>query len=73
MTGHLGQRFDVVILVAKVYVLEQTLIDRSPAIGPDTLIARLLNGMRHVDLLTGLYGEAPVLAGVCVVATMPGP
>jgi 2-dehydropantoate 2-reductase len=65
--------FDVVILAVKAYALDRALNDVGPAIGPDTMVVPLLNGMRHLDLLIERHGEAPVLGGVCVVATTPDP
>ena len=65
----IAEPFDVVILAVKAYALDQALIDLEPAIGADTMVMPLLNGMRHIDLLTQKFGERPVLGGVCVVAT----
>jgi 2-dehydropantoate 2-reductase len=62
--------FDVVILAVKAYAQDQALLDMKPAIGPTTMIVPLLNGMRQLDLLVQHFGEAPVLGGVCIVATM---
>ncbi len=65
--------FDVIILAVKAYALEQVVNDLAPAVGPETMIVPLLNGMRHIDMLTSRYGDAPVLGGVCVVSTMLDP
>lgn len=65
--------FDIVILAVKAYALDQALIDIKPAVGPTTMIVPLLNGMRQIDLLVQHFGEAPVLGGVCIVATMLDP
>ena len=37
----------------------------APAVGPDTAILPLLNGMRHVDLLQQRFGAGAVLGGLC--------
>ncbi len=68
-TGGLTGSFDVVILAVKAFALDQALTDLAPAVGPHTMIVPFLNGMRHVDRLVERFGEAPVLGGVCVVAT----
>jgi 2-dehydropantoate 2-reductase len=34
------------------------------------MVLPVLNGMRHLDTLTGRFGEHAVLGGVCIVATM---
>ena len=43
--------------------------DLKPAIGPDTAILPLLNGMAHLDVLDEAFGAAHVLGGLCVIAT----
>ena len=43
--------------------------DLVPAVGPDSMIIPVLNGMRHVVALTARFGEAAVLGGVCLVAS----
>jgi 2-dehydropantoate 2-reductase len=67
--GELDAPYDVVLLGVKAFALESALDDMAPAVGGDTLILPLLNGMRHVDLLVQRFGERPVLGGVCYVAT----
>ena len=69
LTGQATDPFDVVILAVKAYALEQALADLAPAVGPATMILPFLNGMRHIDRMVACFGEAPVLGGVCVVAT----
>jgi 2-dehydropantoate 2-reductase len=61
--------FDVVILAVKAYALEQSLTDLGSAVGPDTMIMPLLNGMRHIDMLIARFGEASVLGGTCIIAS----
>ena len=43
--------------------------DFAAAVAPETMILPVLNGMRHIDLLTKRFGENPVIGGVCLVAT----
>ena len=38
------------------------------AVGPETMILPVLNGMRHIDLLAKRFGEHAVIGGVCLVA-----
>ncbi|MFC3898185.1 ketopantoate reductase family protein [Lentzea rhizosphaerae] len=59
---------DLVLLAVKAYGLEQAIRELAPAVGPETVILPLLNGMRHIDLLTERFGSA-VLGGVCQVTT----
>jgi len=60
--------FDAVLLTVKAFSLAAALDDMAPAVGRDTMILPVLNGMRHVDRLTERFG-APAVAGcVCKVA-----
>ena len=40
----------------------------APAVGPDTAILPLLNGMRHLDVLDERFGNDAVLGGQCVIS-----
>jgi 2-dehydropantoate 2-reductase len=61
--------YDVALLTVKAFALDAALTDLAPAVGPDSMIFPVLNGMRHIDSLTARFGEAAVLGGVCLVAT----
>jgi 2-dehydropantoate 2-reductase len=60
--------FDVVFLAVKAYALGDALSDLALAIGPETMVVPLLNGMRHMDILVERFGKGVVIGGVCVVA-----
>jgi len=68
--GRIASPYDLVLLSVKAYALDSALDDFAPAVGPDSMVLPVLNGMRHLDVLTKRFGEKPVLGGVCVVATM---
>jgi len=59
--------YDVVVLAVKSYALEQAMSDLAPAVGPETVIVPLLNGMRHLEALIGAFGEERVYGGVCMI------
>jgi len=61
--------YDLVFLSVKAYALEAAMNDFAAAVGPETMILPVLNGMRHVDLLTKRFGEDAVIGGVCQVAS----
>jgi 2-dehydropantoate 2-reductase len=67
--GEIDGPYDLVFLSVKAYALEPAIHDFAPAVGPETMILPVLNGMRHIDVLTQRFGEAAVLGGVCLVAT----
>jgi 2-dehydropantoate 2-reductase len=60
--------YDLVFLSVKAYALEAAMNDFAAAVGRETMILPVLNGMRHVDLLTKRFGEHAVIGGVCLVA-----
>jgi 2-dehydropantoate 2-reductase len=68
-SAELHEPFDVILLGVKSYALAGAMNDFAPAVGPETMILPVLNGMRHLDLLVERFGKHAVLGGVCVVAT----
>jgi 2-dehydropantoate 2-reductase len=59
---------DLVLLSCKAYDLDAAMDAVAPALGPETAILPLLNGMRHLDRLAERFGEARVLGGQCLVS-----
>lgn len=68
LAGQIQAPFDVVIVGCKSYDLVSTMEEFAPAIGPDSVILPLLNGMRHLDQLTQRFGAQHVLGGVCQIS-----
>jgi 2-dehydropantoate 2-reductase len=67
--SELTEPYDVILLTVKGFALEAALDDMTPAVGADTVILPVLNGMRHVDILRARFGEEAVGGCVCRVAT----
>jgi 2-dehydropantoate 2-reductase len=61
--------YDVILLGVKSYSLPAAMNDFAAAVGPETMIFPVLNGMRHIDLLVERFGKEAVLGGVCMVST----
>ena len=61
--------YDIVFVSVKAYALEAAMNDFAAAVGPETMIFPVLNGMRHIDLLAKRFGEHAVIGGVCLVAS----
>jgi 2-dehydropantoate 2-reductase len=59
--------YDLVVLAVKSYTLEGAIADVTPAIGPDTVIVPLLNGMRHMDRLRAAFGDHRVWGGLAMI------
>jgi 2-dehydropantoate 2-reductase len=61
-------KFDVVLLSCKAFDLDDAIKSFAPAVGPQTAIIPLLNGMRHIDVLESRFGKNRVLGGQCGIA-----
>jgi 2-dehydropantoate 2-reductase len=64
----LNEKFDVVLLSCKAFDLEDAIKSFAPAVGPNTSIIPLLNGMSHLDALDRKFGRERVLGGLCAIA-----
>jgi 2-dehydropantoate 2-reductase len=64
----LREKFDVVLLSCKAFDLEDAIKSFAPAVGAETSIIPLLNGMLHLDVLDGKFGRQRVLGGLCAIA-----
>lgn len=64
----LNEKFDVVLLSCKAFDLDDAIKSFAPAVGPQTAIIPLLNGMRHIDVLDSRFGKERVLGGQCGIA-----
>ena len=71
--GEIDHPFDIVLVTVKAYGLAAAMEDFAPAVGPETLILPVLNGMRHVDDLRARFGPERVAGGVCRVSTQLDP
>ncbi len=60
--------FDVVIVGCKAYDLAETMESFAPAVGPDTAILPLLNGLHHLDDLKDRFGAEHVLGALCMIS-----
>src|SRR5580693_869333 len=64
----LKEKFDVVLLSCKAFDLDDAIKSFAPAVGPQTAIIPLLNGMLHLDVLDSKFGREHVLGGLCAIA-----
>jgi 2-dehydropantoate 2-reductase len=63
-----GEKFDAILLSCKAFDLEDAITSFAPAVGPQTAIIPMLNGMRHLDILDAMFGRERVLGGLCAIA-----
>jgi 2-dehydropantoate 2-reductase len=61
--------YDLVILSCKAYDLDASISSIGGAMGPNTLILPLLNGMAQLARLEQAFGSARVLGGTCYIAS----
>jgi len=62
--------FDLVLLGCKAYDLPAAIESFAPAVGRDTLVLPVLNGMSHLDALDARFGAARVLGGLCIISAV---
>ena len=67
--AQIASPYDAIFLSVKSYNLAGAIDDFAPAVGPQTVIIPVLNGMRHLDELIERFGKDAVLGGVCYIAT----
>lgn len=60
--------YDLVLLSCKSYDLDDAIAAIRPAVGANTLVLPLLNGLRHLDALDRAFGAAHVLGGLCHIS-----
>jgi 2-dehydropantoate 2-reductase len=63
----LTEKFDAVLLSCKAFDLDDAIKSFAPAVGPQTSIIPMLNGMRHLDALDAKFGRERVLGGLCAI------
>jgi 2-dehydropantoate 2-reductase len=66
--GAFGGTYDLLFLSVKAYALAGAMQDLAPAMGPESLILPMLNGMAHLDALTKRFGTQRVIGGECRVS-----
>ncbi len=59
--------YDLVLLSCKAYDLDDAMAAISPAMGADSVVLPLLNGLRHIEVLQARFGEDNVWGGSCYI------
>jgi 2-dehydropantoate 2-reductase len=65
----IDRQFDLILLAVKATDLHTAIDAVRPAVGPDTLIVPILNGMNHFPVLDEIFGRDAVLGGIAKVVT----
>ncbi|MCD9031902.1 2-dehydropantoate 2-reductase [Luteimonas sp. Y-2-2-4F] len=65
--------FDLVLLSCKAYDLDAAIDAIAPAVGPDTAVLPILNGLRHYGPLDARFGPGRVVGGLCFISATQAP
>jgi 2-dehydropantoate 2-reductase len=65
--GQIDGPYDVVLLCCKAYDLDGAMAAIAPAMGDQSVILPVLNGVRHIDILTEKFGVERVLGGLTII------
>ncbi|HEY4130701.1 MAG TPA: 2-dehydropantoate 2-reductase [Gemmatimonadaceae bacterium] len=65
----LREHYDLILLSCKAYDLEDAINSFAPAVGPNTAILPVLNGMRHLEVLEQRFGAKAVMGGLAYIAS----
>jgi 2-dehydropantoate 2-reductase len=64
-SAQIDQPFDLILLACKAFDLGSAMQAISPAVGKNSTIVPLLNGLRHLDSLDQSFPSAHILGGLC--------
>ena len=64
----IGAPFDLILVGVKSYSLDEAMDQFAAAVGPDTAILPVLNGMGHLDRLSARFGAGHVLGGMANIS-----
>lgn len=67
LADQVTEPFDTVLLSSKAYDLDSAMAAIAPAMGRDSVVLPLLNGLNHLDALRARFGAARVLGGACYI------
>ncbi|MGY4256730.1 2-dehydropantoate 2-reductase [Bradyrhizobium sp. USDA 4516] len=67
-SDRLNGSYDLIIVSCKAYDLDGAIESFAPAVGKNSVIIPLLNGLRHLDVLNARFGEKNVFGGQCAIS-----
>jgi 2-dehydropantoate 2-reductase len=72
-TREVTEPSDVILLTCKAYDLDSAIETIRPAVGVNTVVLPLLNGLAHIDRLNREFGKERVLGGLAKIAVTVTP
>jgi 2-dehydropantoate 2-reductase len=73
LAEELKEPFDLILLATKAYSLAEAMDQFAPAVGSDTAILPILNGMAHLDALSARFGAERVLGAMAAISATLDP
>jgi 2-dehydropantoate 2-reductase len=68
LAENLHETFDLIILTCKARDLDSAIDSLAPAMGSESMVLPLLNGMAHMAKLDARFGRKRVLGGMCFIS-----
>ncbi|MEP6839123.1 MAG: 2-dehydropantoate 2-reductase [Bradyrhizobium sp.] len=68
LAGAIDEPFDLILVGVKSYSLDEAMDQFAAAVGPDTMILPVLNGIVHVDRLVARFGALSVMGGMANIS-----
>jgi 2-dehydropantoate 2-reductase len=68
LASDLREPFDLVLVGVKAYSLNEAMDQFAPAVGPETMILPILNGIAHLDTMSNRFGRERVLGGMAYIS-----
>jgi 2-dehydropantoate 2-reductase len=65
--------YDLVVVSCKAYDLDSAIAAIRPAVGPQSAVLPIVNGMAHFDVLDAEFGAGRVLGGLCQLGVTLNP
>jgi 2-dehydropantoate 2-reductase len=72
LADSLAPGYDVILLTCKAYDLRSSIEAIAPAVGPQTAIIPLLNGLAHFAVLDAHFGASRIMGGTCMIDSTLG-
>ncbi len=69
-TQDIREPYDLILMSCKAYDMNAALDAIAPAMGPNTRIIPMLNGMSHMGAMDERFGAEHVLGGVCFISAV---
>lgn len=68
LASDLREPFDLVLVGVKAYSLNEAMDQFAPAVGLETMILPILNGIAHLDTMSNRFGRERVLGGMVYIS-----